>query len=66
VFLIEDGRITKAVRNFRFNESPLFMLRNIESIGPAVRIAGVESSGTFVMPALRVRDFHFTSSSDAV
>ena len=66
VFLIEDGRITKAVRNFRFNESPLFMLNNIEAIGPAVRIAGAESSGTFVMPALKVRDFDFTSSSDAV
>ena len=66
VFLIEDGKITKAVRNFRFNESPLFMLNNIEAIGPAVRIAGAESSGTFVMPALKVRDFDFTSSSDAV
>ena len=66
VFLIEDGRITKAVRNFRFNESPLFMLGNIEAIGPAIRIAGAESSGSFVMPALKVRDFDFTSSSDAV
>ena len=66
VFLIEDGRITKAVRNFRFNESPLFMLDDIEAIGPAVRIAGAESSGTFVMPALKVREFDFTSSSDAV
>ena len=66
VFLIENGRITKAVRNFRFNESPLFMLNNIEAIGPAVRIAGAENSGTFVMPALKVRNFDFTSSSDAV
>ena len=66
VFLIEDGRITKAVRNFRFNESPLFMLNNVEAIGPAVRIAGAESSGTFVMPTLKVRNFTFTSSSDAV
>jgi len=66
VFLIEDGRITKAVKNLRFNESPLFMLNHIEAIGPAVRIAGAESSGTFVMPALTVREFDFTSSSDAV
>jgi predicted Zn-dependent protease len=66
VFLIEDGRITKAVRNFRFNESPLFMLGNVEAIGPAIRIAGAENSGTFVMPALKVRAFEFTSSSDAV
>lgn len=66
VFLIEDGRITKAVRNFRFNDSPLFMLDHLEAIGPAIRVAGTESSGTFVMPTLKVRDFHFTSTSDAV
>ena len=66
VFLIEDGKITKAVKNFRFNESPLFMLNNVEAIGPAIRIAGSESSGTFVMPTLKVRNFNFTSSSDAV
>jgi len=66
VFLIEDGRITKAVKNFRFNESPLFMLNNVEAIGPAIRIAGAESNGTFVMPTLKVRNFNFTSPSDAV
>jgi predicted Zn-dependent protease len=66
VFLIEDGKITKAVKNFRFNESPLFMLNNVEAIGPAIRIAGAESNGTFVMPALKVRNFDFTSTSDAV
>lgn len=66
VFLIENGRITKAVRNFRFNESPLFMLNKVEAIGPAIRVAGTENSGPFVMPTLKVRDFNFTSSSDAV
>ena len=39
-FLIENGKISKAIKNFRFNESPLFMLNNLEAIGPAVRIAG--------------------------
>jgi predicted Zn-dependent protease len=66
VFLIEDGRVTRAVRNFRFNESPLFMLNNVEAIGPAIRVAGTETSGTFVMPTLEVRNFNFTSASDAV
>jgi predicted Zn-dependent protease len=66
VFLIENGKITKAVKNFRFNESPLFMLNNVEAIGPSIRIAGTEISGAFVMPALKVRDFDFTSTSDAV
>ena len=42
------------------------MLNNLEAIGPAVRIAGTESGGTVVMPTIKVRDFNFTSSSDAV
>src|SRR5215216_2814251 len=41
-FLIENGKITKALRNFRFNESPLFMLNNLEALGPTQRIAGTE------------------------
>ncbi len=65
-FLIENGKITKAIKNFRFNESPLFMLNNVEAIGPAVRIAGTEQGGPVVVPALKVRDFNFTSLSDAV
>jgi predicted Zn-dependent protease len=65
-FLIENGKISKAIKNFRFNESPLFMLNNIEGIGRAVRVAGTEAGGDVVMPALKVRDFNFTSLSDAV
>ena len=65
-FLIENGKITKAIKNFRFNESPLFMLNNVEAIGPSVRIAGTEGGGPVVMPTLKVKDFNFTSLSDAV
>ena len=65
-FLIENGRIARATRNLRFNESPLFMLNNVEMIGRPVRIAGTESGGNLVMPALKVKDFHFTSVSEAV
>jgi predicted Zn-dependent protease len=65
-FLIEDGKITKAIKNMRFNESPLFMLNNLEGIGQAIRVAGTESGGDIVMPTLKVRDFNFTSLSDAV
>ena len=65
-FLIENGKISKAIKNFRFNESPLFLLNNIEAIGPAVRIAGTEQGGPIVMPAIKARDFNFTSLSDAV
>ena len=65
-FLIENGTITRALKNFRFNESPLFMLNNLEALGPAVRVAGIEAGGVVVMPALKVREFEFTSLSDAV
>jgi predicted Zn-dependent protease len=65
-FLIENGKITKAIKNFRFNESPLFMLNNIEAIGPSIRLAGTEGGGPIVMPSLKVKDFTFTSLSDAV
>jgi len=65
-FLIENGKITRAVKNFRFNESPLFLLNNIEALGPSMRIAGTESGGSIVMPYVKARDFNFTSLSDAV
>lgn len=65
-FLIEDGKISKAIQNFRFNESPLFMLNNLEALGEPVRLAGTEQGGDVVMPAIKVRDFNFTSLSEAV
>jgi predicted Zn-dependent protease len=61
-FLIEDGRIARPIRNFRFNDSPLFMLNNLEAIGPTASTAG----GNTAMPPIKVRDFNFTSISDAV
>jgi len=65
-FLIENGKISKAIRNMRFNESPLFMLNNLEALGRPERLAGTEAGGSVVMPALKVRDFTFTSLSEAV
>ncbi len=60
-FLIENGKITRSLKNFRWNESPLFMLNKIEEIGRAEPTAVGQ-----VMPSLRVKDFNFTSLSDAV
>jgi hypothetical protein len=65
-FLVENGRITRAVQNFRFNDSPLFMLNNLEMLGRPVRLGGTEAGGSVVMPAIKVRDFNFTSLSEAV
>lgn len=65
-FLIENGKISKSVKNFRFNDSPLFMLNNIEALGRPVRLAGTEAGGAVVVPAIKAKDFNFTSLSDAV
>ena len=63
---MENGKITKSLRNFRFNESPLFLLNNLEALGRAERLAGTEQGGDVVMPSMRARDFNFTSLSEAV
>ncbi len=59
-FYIENGKIKHPVKNFRFNESPIIMLNNLETLGKQVRINGN------LVPYMKVRDFTFTSLSDAV
>jgi PmbA protein len=59
LFLIEKGKIAKATRNFRFNQSVLEMLRNVESLGPAQRAAG-EEAFEMVVPPMKIREFHFS------
>jgi PmbA protein len=59
LFLVENGRTTSAVRNFRFNQSILEMLRNVELLGPAVRATG-EEAFEMVVPTMKVRDFRFS------
>jgi PmbA protein len=58
-FLVEDGRVTGGIRNFRFNQGMLEMLSNVELLGPAVRSAG-EEAFEMVVPAMKVRNFHFS------
>ncbi len=65
-FYIENGKIMYPVKNFRFNESPVTMLNNIEEIGKPVVIAGDEVPYQMLIPPMKVRDFNFTSLSDAV
>ena len=59
-FYIENGAIKFPIKNLRFNESPIIMLNNIEAIGRPVRLAGC------LVPPLKIRDFTFTSLSDAI
>jgi predicted Zn-dependent protease len=59
-FFIENGKIKHPIKNMRFNESPIIMLNNLEELGQQVRINGN------LIPYMKIRDFTFTSLSDAV
>ena len=60
-FLIEKGKVARPLKNFRWNESPLLMLDRLEDIGRPEPVAAGRR-----MPALRIKDFNFTSLSEAV
>jgi predicted Zn-dependent protease len=58
-FYVEDGKILHGVRNFRFNQSLIQMLSNVEAMGTPVRASG-EESFDMVVPPMKVSDFNFT------
>ena len=58
-FLVENGQVRKGVRNFRFNESLIHMLSNVEAMSAPLRSCG-EESFDMVVPAMKIRDFNFT------
>ena len=68
-FLIENGKVTRPVKNLRYNDSPIFMLNNLLMMGRPERVSASEAGGPgqpIIVPALKVRDFNFTSTSDAI
>jgi predicted Zn-dependent protease len=69
-FFIENGKIKHPIKNFRFNESPVIMLNNLETLGKQVRVngggGGGGGGGSALIPYMKIRDFTFTSLSDAV
>ncbi|MBV9087349.1 MAG: TldD/PmbA family protein [Acidobacteriaceae bacterium] len=58
-FYVENGKLQYGIRNFRFNESLIHMLSNVDLMGVPVRASG-EESFDMVVPPMRVRDFNFT------
>jgi predicted Zn-dependent protease len=60
VWLVEKGKIVHPVNNFRFNESPVNLLKNLEATSVSIPAGGM------IVPAIRAKDFLFTSKSDAV
>ncbi len=65
-FYIENGKIKHPIKNFRFNESPVIMLNNVEALGKAERSISVESYRSYLIPPMKIKDFTFSSLSDAV
>jgi len=67
VFEIKDGKIYRPVKNFRFNESPVNVLKNVIDMSIPEKAIGAEDDRTQVfVPALKVSNFHFSSLSDAI
>lgn len=68
VYLVEDGEVTAAVNNFRFNESPLDLLRRATQAGVSEKTLPREWGDwatRAAMPSLRIPDFHMSSVSQA-
>jgi predicted Zn-dependent protease len=68
VYLVEDGEVTAAVNNFRFNESPLDLLRRASQAGvsePTLPREWGDWVTRAAMPSLRIPDFHMSSVSQA-
>ncbi|GAA4328679.1 TldD/PmbA family protein [Mucilaginibacter gynuensis] len=65
-FYIENGQIKFPIKNFRFNESPVIMLNNLETLGKPERTVSGESGASAMIPPMKINEFTFTSLSDAV
>jgi predicted Zn-dependent protease len=61
-FLIENGKVTRAVKNFRFNQSITAMLANVEALGREE----LSPDGNMAVPGARVKGFNMSSISEAV
>ncbi len=68
VWMIENGKIAYPVRNFRFNQSMTKLLGpgNVLAMSKPERVGAGEGGGGSLLPALKVKEFNFTSQSEAV
>jgi predicted Zn-dependent protease len=68
VYLVEGGEVVGAVNNFRFNESPVDLLRRTTEVGATELTLSREWADYFTrtaMPPLRIPDFNMSSVSQA-
>jgi predicted Zn-dependent protease len=67
VFEIVNGKISRPLKNFRFNESPMNVLKNLVEAGKSEKAVGAETDEfPIFVPPLKVENFNFSSLSDAI
>ena len=67
IFYIEEGKIKYPIKNFRFNESPVNILKNVVDMSVSEKVVGAETgSAKIVVPALKLSSFNFSTLSDAI
>jgi predicted Zn-dependent protease len=64
IFLIEDGKVKQGLKNLRFTQSIMETLMNVDMIGDKTLVQSGGFGGGFSVPAMKVRDFHFTSKTE--
>jgi predicted Zn-dependent protease len=64
LFLIEDGKITKPLKNMRYTESVINIFSNIEEIGKETALCNAFFGGGFLVPAMKINNFNFSSSTE--
>jgi len=63
-FMVENGKITKPLKNMRYNDSVINIFSNIEAIGDTAEIAGAFFGGGFLVPAMKISNFNFSSGTE--
>ncbi len=68
VWWIENGKVAYPLKNFRFNQSTVKMLSpgNVLAVSRPERVGSSEGGGGSLLPALKLKEFNFTSQSEAV
>jgi len=68
VWMIENGKIAYPLKNFRFNQSTVKMLApgNVLAMSKPERVGSSEGGGGSLLPAMKLKEFNFTSQSEAV
>ena len=67
IFYIENGKIQYPIKNFRFNESPVNVLKNVVDMSVSEKVVGAETGDDkLVVPALKLSSFNFSTLSDAI